>query len=339
MTKRDLVRDYVKAFPNEQDKTLARKIFDENAGLWTSIEACRSTVGQVLGKRGNKSRRNTANKEMFRPLTHDTTPKKIEPLAAAKILILDIETAPTVAFTFGVWKQNIQPVQIISDWYMISWSAKWLCEDAVFGEILKPKEAKNQDDKRIIKSLWRKLDEADIIVAHNGDKFDIPKINSRFLFHGLTPPSPYHKVDTLKTLHKEFSFTYNNLDYISRLLMEREKIKTDFSLWKGCYYGEKESLDKMFEYNIGDIKLLEDIYLTLRPWIKPHPPVSIHILDGELRCVTCASKELKQVNKDYITTTGVYSTYKCTSCGSLSRRRTSELDVKQKENLLVSVAK
>jgi hypothetical protein len=42
------------------------------------------------------------------------------------------------------------------------------------------------------------MDEADIICAHNGDAFDIKKINSRLITNGFKPPSPFKTIDTLK---------------------------------------------------------------------------------------------------------------------------------------------
>ena len=36
------------------------------------------------------------------------------------------------------------------------------------------------DDKALMRKLWDLMDEADIVIGHNCDSFDIKKINSRF---------------------------------------------------------------------------------------------------------------------------------------------------------------
>src|SRR5690554_3159719 len=89
-----------------------------------------------------------------------------------KILIFDIETAPMKAFVWRRWKQNIYLDQTISEWFMISWAAKWLYDPHVMSGILTPEEIKKEDDTRIVRSIWQLIDEADIIIGHNCKKFD-----------------------------------------------------------------------------------------------------------------------------------------------------------------------
>ncbi len=72
---------------------------------------------------------------------------------------------------------------------MISWAPKWLGSKEVMSECLTPEEILNEDDDRIIKHLWQLMDQADIVVAHNGKRFDVPKMNSRFILAGLPPTS------------------------------------------------------------------------------------------------------------------------------------------------------
>lgn len=117
--------------------------------------------------------------------------KADKPAGQLKILIFDIETSPLKAYVWSRWKQNIYLDQTISEWFMICWSAKWLGEDKVISDCLTPEEILKEDDGRIIKRLWGLLDECDIVVAHNGLAFDVPKMNSRFILHGLPPTSPY----------------------------------------------------------------------------------------------------------------------------------------------------
>src|SRR4029078_8668904 len=99
---------------------------------------------------------------------------------------------------------------------MFNWRATWLGERKMLSDRLTPREAKNQNDKRIVKNLWKLLNEADVVIAHNGDRFDLPKINARFLIHQIKPPSHYETIDTLKTARRKFGLTSNKLDYITK---------------------------------------------------------------------------------------------------------------------------
>ena len=169
--------------------------------------------------------------------------KSLEDIHTPRILLLDIETAPIRAYVWNTWKENINDKQIISDWFVLTWSAKWLFDDKVYSERLDPEEAINEDDERIIKGIWNLMDEADVVIAHNGNKFDIPRLNTRFLIHGYGPPMSYHSIDTLSVCQRNFSFTKNKLDYINKILGIQRKVENaGFPLWEGCMLGYEESL-------------------------------------------------------------------------------------------------
>lgn len=253
-----------------------------------------------------------------------------------KILIFDIETAPLKGYIWRLWKEDVGPNRMISDWFMLTWSAKWLFDSKVYSAKLTPKEVKNEDDKRITTDLWKLIDEADIVVAHNGDKFDIPKINSRFIVNGLNPPSHYKTIDTKKVASKQFGFSSNKLDMLAKTFGFSGKFDTTFELWERCMNGEEEALNYMQKYNDQDVILLEEIYLKLRPWIKSHPNVGLYMKLDEPVCSHCGSNKLEYMDKYYYTMTGKFETYRC-KCGAIGRRRLNSFDKDKKENLLVSI--
>lgn len=245
-----------------------------------------------------------------------------------KILIFDIETAPVKAFVWKMWKENVSLDQVINDWFVICWSAKWLNSNNIMGECLTPDEAKRENDKRIVKELWKLFDEADIIIAHNASKFDIPKMNARFLYHGLVPPSPYRIIDTLKVAQKQFKFTSNKLDALADFFGFPRKLNTDFTLWKECLEGKETALKYMFKYNKYDVELLEAVYLKLLPWIHNHPNLG-NYYDNTV-CSNCGSSNLVPIkNSYYKTQVGTFQIYRCKDCGAISRART-EIKTKAK---------
>jgi hypothetical protein len=261
-----------------------------------------------------------------------STPKKHH----AKILLLDIETAPIKCYAWGPWNQNINPVQIIQDWFIISWSAKWLFEDEMFSDVLTSIEADFGNDKRIVENLWDYLDEADIVIAHNGRQFDIPKIYSRFLIHGMVPPAPFKQIDTLEVARKNFGFTHNKLDYLAEKLGLPRKIETSFQLWIDCLNGDDKALDDMLRYNQHDVLILEDIYVILRPYITNHPNLNLFIDSDGIHCPKCGGSHLIHTGKYYTTTVNKFEVIQCAQCGGHGRGRFSDGTI---NNSLVNVAK
>lgn len=337
-----LIVEYCKNYPDTKDLTLAKKIMAENPNTFKSLEDIRARVRQTRGHAGDLNRKKLKNKSLFKELTYDSTPPKPEQIkTSAKVLILDIETAPISAFVWGIWNQNIATNQIQSDWFCLTWAAKWLFEKKVYSGRLTPKEVKNQDDSRIIKGIWELLNEADIVIAHNAEKFDVPKLNSRFIINGLHPPLPYQTIDTLKHIRRQFSFTSNKLDYVNKLLqLERKSDTGGFELWEQCIKGDAAALKKMETYNVNDVIILEETYLAIRAWIKPHPNMGLFILDEtQFRCPSCGSDQLQEAGKRYLTSVNAYIAFRCKNCGSTGRKRVSDINVKQKRFLLSPMAK
>jgi len=233
----------------------------------------------------------------------------------SKILLFDEETAPSLGWYFDLWKEgNI--VGTKAEWYMLSFAYKWLGEKKVHSFALpdfKGYKPGSENDELLIKELWKLFDEADILVAHNGDKFDVKKANARFAYYKLPPPSPYKTVDTLKEARKHFGFTSNRLDFLGdHLGYGRKLAHTGFHLWQGCMRGDPQAWKHMAEYNKRDVVLLEKIYLHLTPWMTNHPNVAVmeHVPDG---CPTCASTNLKREGFRY-TKTGKAQQYQCRDC-------------------------
>lgn len=244
-----------------------------------------------------------------------------------KILIFDLETAPLRAFVFqkSVWGGNVGADQVISEWYMLCWSAKWLFNDHIYSSRLTSKESLAEDDSRIVKDLWKLLDEADIVVAHNATGFDVPNMNTRLLVNKLPPTSPYQIIDTKQVAKRQFGFTHNSLNALARIFGFEPKMETDFELWKKCVNGDEKSLKYMEEYNKGDVELLERVYLVLRPWIKGHPNLGLYVESEEPVCPNCGSHELKWVtDKFFYTGASKFPLYQC-KCGAFGRLRKSVL--------------
>lgn len=252
-----------------------------------------------------------------------------------KILIFDLETSPLKAWVWGKWDQNISSQQLISDWFLLGWSAKWLYSSETYSEILQPNEVLYENDLRIVTKLWDLIDQADILIAHNGNKFDVPRLNSRFIVNGLMPPSSYKTIDTLLVARSQFGFSSNKLDDLANIFGLGHKLTTGFELWSKCMQGDEESLKYMETYNRKDVELLEDVYLKLRPYIRSHPNAAVYVDSLEPMCSMCGSTALTEEGS-YYTNTGVFQQYRCT-CGALSRGRVNILSKDKKKNMLTAI--
>ena len=241
--------------------------------------------------------------------------------SAPKVLVFDIETLPMECYSWGVGKQFLSPDNIIKEWSVLSWAAKWMMTEEVMYDLATPEEAINRDDKRVCQSLWELFDEADILIAHNGRRFDVRKMNARFIFHEMMPPSPYQTIDTYNDVKSVAAFTSFKQGYLTQFLALEEKLDTAYSLWKRCAVGEQEALDEMLAYNKQDVVGLEDLYLTLRPWLKNHPSMNLYYGDYvDERCPKCGSLDNEPITKAYTTTAGKFVTHRCEQCGGLARK-------------------
>ena len=255
-----------------------------------------------------------------------------------KILLIDIETSPISSYTWGLWKQDVHLDQIISNWFMLTWSAKWLYSADVMSDRISALEVLEEDDSRIVKSLLMLLDKADVVIAHNGNAFDVVKINARAIRWGLRPPSPYQQIDTLLIARKQFGFSSNKLEALARMFGIPGKTDTNFKLWAECMKGNQEALINMEEYNKNDVIVLEEVYLKLRPWVKGHINLGLYGDGSKIICPNCGSSHLHEDVNYYYTPAGRYKTYRC-QCGAISRSRATDIKADERKNIVISVAR
>lgn len=241
----------------------------------------------------------------------------------AKILILDIETSPNIAYVWRFFKENIGAKQVLENGTILSFAAKWLHKDTVIYQ-----DVQHDSELHMMKILFKLLDEADIVVAHNGDRFDLPHIQGRGLVLGLKPPSPYKTIDTVRVARYEFNFPSNSLEYLAKVLKlknqkDGHKKFPGFELWLGVLANNPEAWAEMKEYNIQDIFVLEELYLMFRPFMRRHPNVGVFNDEDRTTCPKCDSTDIQYRGYAH-TNVGRYRRFQCNSCGGWGRHRTSE---------------
>lgn len=231
--------------------------------------------------------------------------------AGMKILTLDIETKPGTAYYFNEYDQR-PLVKVITEPRTISFAAKWLGEDN-----MEFQSDFHTSHSVMVKRAHELLTEADGVVTYNGDRFDLPHLNLEFLRDGHKPPAPYKSIDLLKTIRRKFNFSANRLQRVSETLGIGSKVEHEgFPLWEKCMAGEPAAWKRMRQYNIGDVRLTEDLYLDILPWIEQHPSYAAFTTADV--CTNCGADELRE-DGYYRTKTGTYRRYQCGGCGHWQR--------------------
>jgi DNA polymerase III, epsilon subunit and related 3''-5'' exonucleases len=231
-----------------------------------------------------------------------------------KVLLFDIETAPLLGYAFGLYEQNI--LHVVRDSFMLCFAYKELGRPGVICKSLRDYSLYKKDkfdDRELVKELHAALESADILIAHNGDAFDIKVANARFIKNGLGPVSEKISIDTLKEARKRFRFSSNKLDDLAQYAKIGKKKETGKALWIDCINGDIKAWKKMEEYNIHDVKLLEGVYTWLRPYMKSHP--NLNVISGTAtKCPACLSSDHVKDGYKY-SNNGVYQKYRCKGCG------------------------
>lgn len=244
-----------------------------------------------------------------------------------RMLFLDIETAPKLAYVWRFFKEMIGVKQVKEHGHIMSFSAIW--NDSKDKEIIYY-DNRCQDDTQIVKQLVRLLDEADIVIGHNVEYFDLGTISARCLVLGIKPPSPYKVIDTYKVAKRQFKFESNSLEYLTEVLPIKHKKLLHkkfpgFELWLACIKGDEEAWKEMKKYNINDTLAVRDVYEIFRPWIKNHPNIGVYLDDNRPVCTKCGSHHINF--RGYgpgNSNVSIYRKYVCVDCGGWSRTRFTE---------------
>lgn len=292
---------------------------------------------------GSESRKSTVSDLIRRKIDTISIVDDLIEEKKPKIAVIDIETSMEISYHFGRFKVFISPEQVIQRAYILSYSAVFLDSDKVIGKNLTNFESFDYDvtdDKELVEDIWHFLNAVDIVIAHNGVKFDQAYINQRFAYHGLPSPSPYKVIDTLKAVKKTFALPANSLKE-SCLYFGTENFKLDnagVSLWIRCMQGEREAFEEMQTYNNGDVVSLKDLYTQILAWIPQHPNVSVYYPDESVRCPRCGSTDVDVHDETFVhTQVSSFQLISCNNCGGHSRGRVNFRSKGKRGNTIIPV--
>ena len=228
-----------------------------------------------------------------------------------KIVLWDIESSYMLMETLGFsrWDVNIPFSGIKEDWriHCVAWK-EW-GKPRIYSAV-----EKDRCDREVVEEVAEMLRDVDVLIHHNGDKFDLKKFNSRLIYHGFDPiPPKIYTIDTLKAIKRVATFSSHRLDDLGEMLGVGRKIQNAPGLWERCFYGDAKALKEMVKYNKQDVVLLEDFFNRVHKYL----PKQIHrAILGDLEgCNSCGSFEFQKRGYLY-TAAGKKQRYQCQECGS-----------------------
>lgn len=229
-----------------------------------------------------------------------------------KVLIWDLETGGVNAFYADLG-------------FILNFGYKWLGEKEThclkvsdYPGWFKRERDCPIDDKPLIEDALKIMAEADILVAHFGDKFDRKFFQGRCAIHNLTPPPPTIQRDTCMLSWKYFKFRSNRLAALAKHFnLKQRKYQKKSNEWPGWWLramaGSKRAIKAMSEYCKQDVRTTELVYLRIRPYDTAHP----RLFSPTQRCKKCNGK--MEYSGYRVTLNNRYHRIRCMQCGSYDK--------------------
>lgn len=256
------------------------------------------------------------------------------------MMYYDIETAPQLHYAWGSGKYDTRPLKVVKPRYVLSVTYMWegtdethfvgLNQNPKFKPDFPHSKRRFNIDQWVIGALWHLFDKADVVVAHNGNRFDLKRTNARLIVAGTAPYSPVVKIDTLIEYRKQADFASNKLDELAQELSLGGKAgHSGLGMWWGCMEGDKDAWDEMERYNTQDVHLLRDVHKAVAPWSAlSMNATSFATANAPTSCPQpgCGGTILR-FRKNWVSPAGLrYKYYQCATCGKYHKTRYAERD-------------
>ena len=240
-----------------------------------------------------------------------------------KILVWDLETAGPNSF-----KADLSVVLMMGYKWLGEKKVTVLTIDQFPGWFSK----KGLNDKPLIKAMLKVMEEADLMVAHYGDRFDRRFFQGRCALHNLPSPPPTKQRDTWQIARRAFAFSSNRLTDLAdnMRLGHKKQTKDKPDHWPGWWIramaGDRSAIRDMAEYCKNDVLALEELYLRIREYDYTHP----RVYEDREKCRLCGASV--QYRGTCFVGEHKYRRFQCTGCGKWDRERRALKDVIESED-------
>ena len=247
-----------------------------------------------------------------------------------RIVLFDLETLPNLQEALKKWTQlgnwpfrtmKATVTSVICAGWKVYGSRETHCINA--WDYPKRWKKDVNDDYEVCKAIYEVLKTCDVVVTHNGKKFDWKFLQTRLLFHGLPVLPKILHVDTVELARRNLFAFSNRLGDIGETFVNEKKLQhTGWQLWVDTYNKCPKALNLMERYCKQDVKLLEKVFIKLMPFVKNMPNRNRYrtvkqIEEGTRVCPTCGEDKLQKNGMKH-TTMNSMQRYRCRAekCGA-----------------------
>lgn len=154
------------------------------------------------------------------------------------------------------------------------------------------------------------INEPDILIGHNSDRYDIKKINSECLFYEITPPRENKSYDTMKLAGKYGYEPTKKLSYLAEKYTSGGKLTHEgYKTYIKAVAGDKKAQRVLATYNKVDVKRTWELYLKYLPFITRERTS----WQGRKMCPQCGgtNTQSRGIGKR---SSGLYRRFQCMEC-------------------------
>lgn len=229
------------------------------------------------------------------------------------LLYLDFETSPMIVEVYQFYEPQVIRIRKHIEIISVSWS--WEGEDEIYHMALpdfKGHKAglENVHDKKLVKAFRKVLQNAEYVIAHNGQGFDFRVFRTRLLKNGLDPLHNLRELDTKRWASK-FYFANRKQKNISEEIGTPEKLDHSSGMHYRCYeLNDPEAWAENKEYNNRDVEGLKANAKKMAPYIPSFTSSKKVICKNEL----CRSVHLRR-DKYWEVASGWKIQFVCKECG------------------------
>ena len=131
-------------------------------------------------------------------------------------------------------------------------------------------KGKRGDDRETVRQIAEILADHDVLVAHNGSRFDMPFLRSRMLRWNMKRLPNMKMVDPCSIAYRHFKLRSNSLAAVAdHIGVKERKTPLDMSIWADAFLnGSRRAMNKIVEHCVADIKVLEGVLEVVKPYVK-----------------------------------------------------------------------
>lgn len=132
------------------------------------------------------------------------------------------------------------------------------------------KRGERANDGPLLRAILSWMEDIDIIIAHNGLKFDLPFLRTRAVVHGLPPVNFQKIIDPVQLARQHFRFPGNSLQSISHVIgTQNEKTPLRPDTWaKAALNGDPHCMEEIVTHCVADVDVLEEVCWKIRGYVR-----------------------------------------------------------------------